>query len=345
MNIKIPTRHALLILSMCLVIAFACNIPGAATATAPPATIQPGDVDPPPEPTVQHTIIPVNLPGDRTNHAGDYDSSTTAAQREAAGGDRFTFSLYERPFNANTMDVYFPELDILDFETYQDQTWIFASILMRGSDSNGQLSGRYALELDMDVNGKGDWLVLVSGPLSTEWSTDGVEVWQDTNRDVGGVAPAYTDDEPGFGDGFDRLIFGPSEQDDPDMAWARLSPDAPNLVQLAVKRSVFSDDETYLAGAWAGHEALNPAQFDFNDHMTHTEAGAADKGLEIYYPIKALAELDATCRVVIGFAATGKEPGLCPSGVPTAPGCQLTPNSCSSVEYFDANNCRCVPFI
>ncbi len=345
MYIKIPTRHALLILSMFLIIAFACNIPGAATPTPAPATAPAVDAGPSAEPVVQHTIIPVSLPQDRTSHAGDYDSSTTAGQREAAGGDRFTFGQYERPFNADTMDVYFPELDILDFLTYQDATWIYTSILMRGSDSNGELSGRYGLELDMDVNGKGDWLVLVSGPLSTEWSTDGVEVWQDTNRDVGGVAPMYTDDEPGFGDGFDRQVFGPDQQDDPDMAWARLSPDEPNLVQLAVKRSVFDNDETYLAGAWAGSDSLNPAMFDFNDHMTHTEAGAADRGLEIYYPIKALAELDASCRVAVGFAATGKEPGLCTVLIPTVPGCTLTAQQCYDQNMdYDSRNCRCVVF-
>jgi hypothetical protein len=319
-------KFGLFCLSAILITVFACNLPGPSTPAAQDVALPTSSsADTPAPTTVQHTLIPVNLPADRSNHAGDHDSSTTAFKQEAPGGDRFTFGQYERPFNADTMDTYFPYLDILEVLTYQDGTWIYATLMMRGRDANDQLAGNYAVELDMDVNGKGDWLVLVSAPASTEWSTHGVQVWQDTNRDVGGLAPTYTDDDPVFGDGFDRVVFGSGQDSDPDLAWARISPDDANTVELAVKRSLFGNDETYLAGMWAGTDSLNPALFDFNDHMTHTEAGAAVRGLEIFYPIKGLAELDATCRVAIGFAPTGKEPGLCKTISPTAvPGCPYT---------------------
>jgi len=43
------------------------------------------------------------------------------------------------------------------------------------------MGGNYGVELDLDVDGRGDWLVLASKPTST-WSTLGVRVWQDTDR-------------------------------------------------------------------------------------------------------------------------------------------------------------------
>ena len=65
---------------------------------------------------------------------------------------------------------------------------------------------------------------------------------------------------------------------------------------------------------WAG-SSLDPAIFDINDHFTHEQAGAADRGFEIYYPIKGVSEIDNTCRIAIGFEPTGNEPGSCAEAV------------------------------
>jgi hypothetical protein len=67
--------------------------------------------------------------------------------------------------------------------------------------------------------------------------------------------------------------------------------------------------KSYAMGAWAGTD-LNPALFDYNDHQTHIQAGDPDPGIQLY-PLKGLAEIDNTCRLAIGFASNGKEPGLC----------------------------------
>jgi hypothetical protein len=69
---------------------------------------------------------------------------------------------------------------------------------------------------------------------------------------------------------------------------------------------------------WAGNEMLDAAKFDLNDNYTHEQAGAASKGYDVYYPIKAVAEIDNSCRMAVGFKPTGREPGLCE--VPTNPG-------------------------
>ena len=337
-------KSAAIILTMTAMIS-GCNMPLVTNPTE--VAIEPSAAPPPTEVAIQHEVIPIDLPAERSSHAGDHDSSKSASNKQAPGGDRFTFGEYERPFNANTMDVYFPALDIFDTLTHQDDLWIFGSITVKGLDENNTLSGEYAMELDLDINGKGDWLILVKKPGSTEWTTDGVQVWQDTNKDVGGSSPAYADENSSSSDGFDHLLFEAGQGDDPDSAWARISSTDPNTIELAVKRSLLDDPDRYMIGMWAGTD-LDPSIFDLNDHMTHEQAGAAIRGYEIFYPIKELAELDGACRMAVGFAPKGDEPGLCKTLVPVLPGQPLDPaapicsNSCQyGQEPYPA--CTCWP--
>jgi hypothetical protein len=270
---------------------------------------------PPTELPTLHQVIPVTLPAERSSHAGDYDSSISASKKSSAGGDRFTFGRFERPFNANTMDKYFPHLDIVDTFVYQDATWIFGKVIIKGSNASNSPADKYAMELDLNLDGKGDWLIVATTPASKDWSVDGVQAYQDANKDVGNLAAMYTD-EKAIGDGFEKLAFDQGTGDDPDTAWARISPDDVNTVELAVKRSVLGNPEKYLINMWAGTSLLDPALFDLNDHFTHEQAGAADPGLELYYPIKAVFEIDNSCRMAVGFKPTGQEPGICEVFVP-----------------------------
>ncbi len=263
-------------------------------------------------PTIQHQNIPGELPLERAGYVGDQDSSTTAEQNRAPGGDRFTFNRFERPFNAESMDVYFPYLDILESSIYQDETWVFAVIKLKGQSEQGSLPGKYAMELDMDLDGGGDWLVLVDAPASAEWSVSGVKVWFDENNDVGGTDTMYTDNPPTTGNGYEKLVFDQGVGDDPDTTWTRISPIDPASIQFAIKRSLFAGDTSFMANAWAGTGDLDPALFDLSDSFTHDRAGTSLVELPIFYPIKELSELDNACRMPVGFAATGNEPGLCP---------------------------------
>lgn len=125
----------------------------------------------------------------------------------------------------------------------------------------------------------------------------------------------FSDNQPAS-DGFETLVFDQGKGSDADTAWVRIAPDSANTVQIALKRSLVGNDDTYLMNMWAGTSIMDPALFDINDHFTHEQAGAADPGYEIYYPIKAVAELDNSCRMAIGFAPTGNEPGLCSTYIP-----------------------------
>lgn len=312
----------------------ACNLPVESevpeempTATLVPPTNMPTEIPVPTATPIQHQSMPGELPAEHSGQAGDHDSSVTSDQKRAPGGDRFTFGRYERPFNTETMDVYFPYLDIQDTLVYQDDVWIYAVITLESGDENQQLSGRYGFEIDTDLDGGGDWLVLADSPSSTKWSTEGVQVWFDSNDDVGGKVTVNADDASG-GNGYETMLFDSDQGDDPDLAWARISPDGPNTLQLAVKRSILGGDNTFMTGMWAGNDILDPAMFDMNDHFTHEQAGAALVEFEYFYPIKAISEVDNSCRMAVGFAPTGTEPGLCPitsppqSDQPPADACQ-----------------------
>ncbi len=332
----------------------ACGLPATPAVTEAPA-LTATEVDPestqesaPPTEiaaSIQHQTIPISLPDKRSGQAGDFDSSAVLENKTAIGGDRFTYGRFERPFNANTMDVYFSQLDIVDTSISEDDIWIFGTIKIQAPDASNALSGKYAIELDTNLDGKGDWLIVASNPNSTDWGVEGVQIFEDTNHDVGGEMPTLTDESAVNGDGFESLVFDQGQGNDADSAWVRVSPSDANSVEIAVKKSVLGNSQKYLINMWAGTSLLDPALFDFNDHFSHEQAGAADRGLEYYYPIKEVYEIDSSCRMAVGFQPTGKEPGLCEvlipvseGGVPSA-GCSLTANSCQS--GFDPVRCCC----
>lgn len=272
-------------------------------------------------PVPQNDVVPVSLPEAMNGHASDQIS---ALGKAISGGDRFTYGQFERPFNSESMDVYFPSLDIVDTVVHQDETWIYGTIQLNALDSADVVADKYALELDTDRNGKGDLLIIAANPATTEWTVIGVQIYKDTNRDVGGLSPMFTDAST-VGDGFESLIFDQGAGADPESAWVRVSPVTPNVIQIAVKRAVIGNPQSYMISMWAGHSLLNPALFDLNDAYSHEQAGAANPGYELFYPIKSVFELDNTCRLAVGFQPTGTEPGLCNTYQPLVDGAEGEP--------------------
>jgi hypothetical protein len=323
--------------------ALACNLGAPGGATEIPATLPPS-AEAPPAATATEVFqgaMPVGLPAQRADQAGDIDSSPNAHRQMVTGGDVFVHGLYERPFNRDPMDKYFPYLDIVDVQGYTDDTWGYASITMQKAAEGDALPGQYAVELDLDRDGRGEWLIRVAAPSSTDWSRQGVQVWKETNGDVGGVAVMTADSKPRGGDGYDDLVFDEGNGDLSDGAWARLSPNNPRTVELAFKLEMLGNPKGYAMGAWAG-TSVDPAMFDYHDHMTHIQAGSPNPGYEVY-PLKDMAEIDNTCRLAINFAPTGKEPGLCAtvSQREGEGGTVCVPRRCP-LSMFDPN---CVPVI
>jgi hypothetical protein len=265
-----------------------------------------------------HGTSPADLPSQRLDQTEDVDSSSMATAKGVSDGDVFVQGLYERPFNANTMNLYFKYMDIVNIQGFKDDTWGYLEITLAGADKNGHLSAQYAAELDLDKDGRGDWLIRASNPSSTTWTTQGVQTWKDTNGDVGGIVPMAADNNPIGGDGYETLVFNQGKGNLLDGAWVRISPNDPKTVQIAFKLSMLGNPSSFAMGAWAGAN-IDPSIFDYNDHMTHAQAGDPNQGYPQVYPIKALAEIDNTCRLAIGFVPTTKIPGLCTIPTPAVP--------------------------
>lgn len=328
-----------------LVFVLACGAPSSNNAD-PASTAENGSADatevaqvnesvPPTDlpsnnPSVQHAEIPVGLPEKQSGQAGDFDSSNILNSGTLIGGDRFTYGRLERPFNANTMDVYFPEIDIVDTEVFQDDLWIYGRISIKDLAA-GSSTSKYAVELDTDLNGKAEWLVVAEKPASSDWTVNGVRVYQDANKNVGGEFPMLTDSTSSISDGFETVFFDQGTGANPDTAWVRISPANPNIVEFAINRAALSNPATYLINYWAGHD-IDPTKFDLNDSYTHEQAGAADKGLTLYYPIKAIAEIDNSCRMAVGFQPTGQEPGLCDNLKPAKVNNDSNQTSCTAPQ-------------
>lgn len=316
MNIKMSALFIVAIVSLS-----ACNLGASQSAedgTGTEATEAPALETQVAEPTVEatatveHKDIPGEFPETPSGVVGDQDSSITADDNRAPSGDRFTFTRFERPFNSETMDEYYPFIDIQEGVIYMDDNWIYVAIALKSDEASRELKGRYGVEIDLDLDGGGDWLILASNPVSTDWTTDGVEAWFDANDDVGGAVAAATDEKPEFGDGYESFEFGPGVGSDSDLAWVRISSADPNIVHLAMKTDILNGSKRFLAGLWAGEDDLDPSMFDLSDHFTHEQAGAALIELNVFYPIKEISAIDNTCRMAIGFQPTGREPGLCP---------------------------------
>jgi hypothetical protein len=312
MYLRLPKRFVGM-LGLLAIAALACGLPGASTGSSAAPTepiIAAGSTSSPAAPR-QAGVAPVGLPDKRADQAGDVNSSVDARKKMVPGGDEFVNGLYERPFNANTMDTYFPYLDIVDAQAYVDDTWGYATITMDGTDANEKLPGKYGVELDLNKDGRGEWLILASNPASTDWTTQGVQAWKDDNSDIGGDVPLVADKNPTGGNGYEKLVFDQGQGSNVDGAWVRVSASDPNTITLAFKLEMLGGPKSFALGAWAGSaDSLNPAKFDFNDQMTHAEAGSPLPTFKVY-PLKALSEVDNTCRLAVGFAPTGKEPGLC----------------------------------
>jgi hypothetical protein len=273
----------------------------AATETPAPPTITP---------TIAHTTRP-DKPESEGYHIWDSNSSSTAAQHRPQGGEYFDRNMFERPFNAQTQDVYFPDVDILQAYMDNETPWAYAKIDLKGNNTQtNKMDATYAVELDIDMDGRGDYLVTASSPNSTDWSTDGVQVYKDENKDVGGKNPMSPDGQQ-TGDGYESLVFDQGRGDDPDLAWARLNPSNSSEVWIAFNASMIGNAQQYLWGVWAQQGGLHPEWFDYNDHFTLDQAGSPFPNAA-QYPLKELAEMDNTCRWAVGFNPTGDEPGICP---------------------------------
>ncbi|MEW6716848.1 MAG: SdrD B-like domain-containing protein [Chloroflexota bacterium] len=296
---------------------------GAVTTSGTP---QPAEMElPTPTATLEHKVRP-GQGAPVVSAIFDTISGDTAQQgqtNQPLGGDYWLYNLYERPFNAQTQDIFFPDLDIRQAQMGHQDLWMYVTIELYGTrPETNALEATYGVEIDLDLDGRGDWLIEVTAPLENDWTVNGVRVWEDTDNDVGGEIACYADPpQPEEEDSYDNLVFDQGIGDDPDAAWARNLSGDPPRVQIAFKHSLINNDVYFMWGVWADQGVNEPQWFDYHDHFTHEEAGSPFSYLPTF-PIKAIFEVDNTCRWTYGFEPDGDEPCLCAGalGTPEAPG-------------------------
>ena len=330
MHNRIPAPF-LFLLAIILIIGLACNLPGGevqitpspspeqfvqadkvtAAPPQPTETLFSGESNLPPFPTATSTpvITHVDFPNNEIKMGDvifDAESSGTAPQRRAPYGDAYDIYRLERPF---TQDMtYIPDMDIVSYNVRITGDWIYVSIELIGDEPNNEMGIHYGVELDLDSDGYGDYIIWSNPHYTPEWSTSGVLVFADNNHDTGGLSPTLSD-APLDGDGYETKIFDSGLGDDPDLAWLRISAGRQATVQFAFKSSLAGP--TFMLGVLADAGLEDVSQMFYNDRFTEAEAGSPEIS-EQDYPLKLLFAFDNVCREAFGFEPSGLEPGLCP---------------------------------
>jgi hypothetical protein len=264
-------------------------------------------LEPSPTATILHLFKPEEPPP-YTSSMSDRSSALLADQNRTIG-DHFDYNLYERPLTADEM-AYVAYLDIAPgAELSLAPPWVYVTIYLV-EEPPAKADAYYAVELDLDVDGRGDWLIIADSPSSSTWTTNGVRAYLDTNGDIGGKTPFLADPQPQPGDGFEVLFFDQGIGANPDDAWVRLAPAQDPAVQLAFRHELIRQDKTFIWSVWAEGDVANPAWFDYNDHFTVSQAGSPDINSR-HYPLDELSLVDNTCHWVQGIVPRKGMPGLC----------------------------------
>jgi hypothetical protein len=277
-----------------------------AAAEVEQATEEPSPEPPTPTATVQHQVIPTS-PGSVASFMTDRSTAALAGERRAIA-DNFDINLLERPLTAESMD-YKDYLDITRGELSLNPPFVYVTIHLEGSAPTDGTAA-YGVEVDTDVDGHGDWLILGMVPPDSTWTTDGVRACRDANGDVGGPTPMRTDLPHASRDGYEDCVFDSGYGVGPDEAWIRRDPGHADRVQIAFLFTLIGSDGQFMWGAWSDDEVKEPGWFDYHDHFTLAEAGSpASESSQ--YPLKAMAQMDNTCRWGYGFTPNGSEIGVC----------------------------------
>jgi hypothetical protein len=278
--------------------------PAAATATGTPV---PPAADTPAE-TVAFTGAP---PGEPPTAVSSWLTDPLSPDKPkddyAVAGDDFAIDRYERPFDAQL--AYRADLDIVKASLVRAGDWLYAAIeLADVNPASRTLGADYGIEIDDNLDGRGDYVVWARPPFTAEWTRATVSVYGTSTNMVGGPTPLKSD-APWTGATYDTTLFDPNDSAR-NMAWARISPENPKILQIAFSPDLLKVPDRFLWGAWADDGVKDPAKFDYNDAFTKQEAGSAYKW-DPDYPPKALTSVDNTCRAPFGFNAKGNEPGIC----------------------------------
>lgn len=256
------------------------------------------------------------------------------------GCDSWQLNRYERPFNAGEQDRYFPDVDILSASLGQSQYWYYVGLEIYDVDQDtGRLDGLFGLEIDLDLDGRGDVLItaeiLESDENVSEWSNTGVQVWKDTDNDVGNEMPMKPDPAVDT-DGYDDASLDPQEPSED--VWVRATLGKPSFVEIAFKPEVIDDDPGFKWWAWVDEGVSDPSGYDYHDFYAQDEAGEVYVG-DLFFPARDVYSVDNTCAEFWGVDPPPDDPTICADRIPplteTPPCCGFDLCSCNGCNGYE----------
>lgn len=266
-----------------------------------------------------------------------------------SGCDDWSIARIERPVMAYN-DTFIPALDINRAYMGESLNWFYASIRLHSTAAGNLPSDLVvALELDTDVDSRGDLLIIASN-IGTEWSTDGVQIWNDANGDVGGNQPMRPDGAAG--DGYEVLIFDAGVGYDPDLAWARVSPANGATIEIAFKDDLMPANGVYAWWVWTSLGGFDPARMEIVDALNPEETWLMDNTCGWIFGAKPSSILRNLCEIItptptptpIPTAAqvNNPQPTSCPY-YDLVPGVQYCTKQMGYSSYWDNQKCKCLP--
>jgi hypothetical protein len=323
-------------------LAASSNAQPAAPAAAPESSPQAPAA--PTATSITHVKVPGN-PGSPDVKKDDINTSNTASDMTAVG-DSYRLGNFERPFTQTVMD-YSQQVDLLQVTLAKDPDFYIFDMTLVGSDPvKGYPAAHYAIEMDTDLDMRGDILLWVQGNGQKDWNIADVMVLQDSNDDVGGSRPVLPDTNPG--NGYDKVLLSADHLTDPDAAWQRMI--STGNIQLAVKTSLVGSPRFFFK-AWADNGVADPAKFDYNDSYSEEQAGSPVKTSSLY-PVGQIFLVDSTCWIAFNYEPKGTELGGCyqlvqptpvptkktPTKVPPPPTCSCS-SGCSGLSQSCCAQC------
>jgi len=257
------------------------------------------------------------------------------------GCDNWNKAMLERPadqFNG----TYVPALDIVSSSMASSNSFLYGKVVLY-KDAAGAIPAELisGFELDTDIDSRGELLILATNITSGAWTTDGVQVWQDTNGDVGGDKPHSPDGKQG--DGYETLLFDAGIGDDPDLAWVRLSPVDPSAIEFAFKADLLPANKVFAWWAWTSIGALDAGKMEIVDLLQDTSTWQIDNTCAWIFNGKPTSLLANICPYVLPTPIPTSTPIGCV--VHTDEWCNLNadPQQGGFPWWFDEVTCKCMP--
>lgn len=236
----------------------------------------------------------------------DQTCEATALKKKAPGGDEYTIGRFERPFDKDM--GYLPALDIVRAELFRPSYgWVYFRILLEAAPAPSPAV--YGVELDLNIDGRGDYLLQITAPTSKKWSESGTKMWWDSDGDVGGQVINRSDPIGNKGSGFESIKINSDADKNKGDLWSRLIDSG---LEIAIKDTWIGGKEgKFTWKPYSDGNPFSPSQYDLNDYYLLEQAGSPILG-ERDYPLKAVYAIDNTCRGLSGLMPSGSEQGVCP---------------------------------